>query len=730
VFARVRLDVADLRGDHEQMEKWAREVDSPFHHRVLENLQKNPRGRRILLPFHRAIQKHEACLPTSVSTALATMGVHLDPDAMASELTHGGTPPWAAAEWLEKRGLVARFFAATPEVATRLIQNGIAFVLSLEEDENSHVVAVVGMDESAGTLVVHDPQAFRTNAYLLEGLGQIKLPLGPKGMAVVPSHLASLLDQLLPASDTEVMTASHRHQKALTMNGPAAARQVVDELTGRQPQHSGTRWLQAVQAFEDGRTGEALADFERLLNEFPGCSYVRRSLLSACRALGNTALMREVLANVVDCGRLPGIQLDQDWRYPPASYVCEYADLLGRSAASRAESRRLVNSLLRREPTFAGAWHVLGNLLWHEQDMAGALLCFRLASCLASSDEHYARAYSDALCAAGRKDKGLSWLERRVRTFCASSCAMGTWTSWLSALEGYGYADRALAACGDAQAHHGSSPELLAFAVPFQARLGHWEDSEAGLRALEATGHKPLYLQAAMDFRRMRGDLDAAIELAEKWTCESPHFTPARQQLLDLTARRHGPRAAVDLAKRWWLENPGHEPLEEIYCHQLDKIGAGWKKDLVLYRRVKRNAEDGWAWRELTFRRLSDYERANQQRREKSTRGSRKYWPSAIVPRRRLLPPWRHTPSGMRFVASGRRPSMLGWKPLRRSQATTTATEESVGALPDSKRPSAAECSSRLSACFWVARAGSPTLARWYSSWRSASVWMPQRKPC
>src|SRR6266571_3920404 len=63
----------------------------------------------------------------------------------------------AAAEWLEKRGLVVHFFTATPEAAIRLIQNGIAFVLTLESDEKSHAVAVVGLDESKGTLLIHDP---------------------------------------------------------------------------------------------------------------------------------------------------------------------------------------------------------------------------------------------------------------------------------------------------------------------------------------------------------------------------------------------------------------------------------------------------------------------------------------------------------------------------------------------------------------------------------------------
>ena len=617
VFARARLDVAELLGDREKMEGCERELKSPFHRRVLENMQKNPEGRRFVLPFRRTIQKNEACLPASVSSALVSLGVNLDPDAMASEITHGGTPPWAAAEWLEARGMAVRFFSANPGVASTLIKQGIAFILLMESDESSHAVAVVGLDESAGTLVIHDPQTFRTGQYLLAALKEVKLPLGPKGMAVVPTEKAAHLDTLLAKEDVDVMTAAHLHQKALAMNTPAAAREIVEALACRHPQHSGTRWLQALRSLEGGRTSEALASFQRLLNEFPACAYARRSLVSACRALGNTAVMREVLANVVYSGRLPGIQSDLEWRYPPASYVSEYADLLRLSAASRQEARRLLNSVLERERTFALPWHVLGDLLWHQHDIAGALLAFRVASCLANSDDHFARSYSDALRGAGREAEGLAWLEARVRTLGASSRAMGPWIAWISVLEDYGYPERALAACDDALRQHGEEPELLTFAVPFFARMGHLERAESGLRQLGAEGHSPRYHQAAVEFYRMRGDLDLAIESAEQWVRMSPQSIQARQQLSESIAKRQGPHAALELAKRWSLENPGHEQLEEIYYHRLDSTSGAWKKDLLLRRRVKRNSEDGWAWRELTFRRLADYEIANQRRREK-----------------------------------------------------------------------------------------------------------------
>src|SRR5207249_7142988 len=147
-FALGRLDIAELRDDRAAMERWANEVRSPFHRKVLENLHKNPHGLRIRMPFHRAIQKHDECLPTSVASALAAMGTPMDAEAMAAEITFGGTAEWAAAEWLEKRGLAVRFFAVEPDVSSRLIKNGIAFVVTLEADASAHAVAAVGLDEA------------------------------------------------------------------------------------------------------------------------------------------------------------------------------------------------------------------------------------------------------------------------------------------------------------------------------------------------------------------------------------------------------------------------------------------------------------------------------------------------------------------------------------------------------------------------------------------------------
>ena len=620
-FALGRLDIAELRDDRAAMERWANEVRSPFHRKVLENLHKNPHGLRIRMPFHRAIQKHDECLPTSVASALAAMGTPVDAEAMAAEITFGGTAEWAAAEWLEKKGLTVRSFPVGPEIASRLIKNGIAFVVTLESDASAHAVAVVGLDEAAGTLIIHDPTALRTTQYLLESIGKNETPLGPRGMATVPSNKVALLEELLPREDAEAVAARTAHHRAIVLGGPAAGRKVVEKLAERQPAHPSTRLLKAMQAVEDGRVGTALVEFQDLMNQFPGSAFVRARLLGCCRLLGDAALMRRTLASVVERGILPGIQSQQTWLYPPGAYVSEYADMLRASAETREQARTLLHGVIARESSCAQAWHVLGDLLWEERDLQGAVLGYRIAAGLAGSSEHYARAYCDALGNVGRQEEGLEWLEKRVATFGGSSLAFATWITWINALEDWGHPERALAACHESLKSHEGSPDLLGFVVPFLARMGNWEEADALLSRLKGTGNSALYHQAAVDFHGRKGELSRALNHAETWVQESPLSMEARRELLRLVVKRDGTEAALELAGRWFAEHPGHDDLEQLYSQYLEQASAPlWKRYAVLLRRVQRNPEDGWAWRQIVFNCIADYESKDEQGREKLKR--------------------------------------------------------------------------------------------------------------
>jgi tetratricopeptide (TPR) repeat protein len=617
LIAHKQLDIAQLADDHAAMAVWSKEVHSPFYDQVLANLRSNPSGMRTRLPLRHAVQKHDACLPTSLASALAAMGTSISPDSMTAEITFGGTHEWAAAEWLTKRGLAVRFFIVTPETAKQLIKGGIAFTMSSLDDDSAHAVAVVGLDEAAGTLLVHDPRMFRTALYLVDAIGRGEAPLGPTGMAAVPRDKAMLLDDILP-KDAGVADAAQAYYRAVALGGAASARPVVEEMSKQFPGHTQTRLLEARDALSAGRTAEALAGFAALLQAYPESARVRIRVLDACRSLANTALLRQTLKSIVDTGVIPGMQSEQTWVYPPARYVCEYAEILRHSASAREKARSLLKSVLRRQIYSAEAWHALADLLQDEGDTDGALLAYRLASCLADINDHYARAYVGALVDAGRETEGLQWLARRTQKYRNVRSAFGTWITWIRALEGLGHPEEALAACEQALTQSANPPEFLGFAIPLLARMGHWQQAEDLLAGLGSAGNRAVFEEAAVHFYRMRGDPQAALLHAEAWMVADPRSEGARHVVLEVTTSLKGAEAALVLASRWKEENPGHEGFEDIYCQQLVAANApDWRKQRILLRRVRRNPEDASAWRELTFDTIQEYEQANEKKRAK-----------------------------------------------------------------------------------------------------------------
>jgi len=328
--------------------------------------------------------------------------------------------------------------------------------------------------------------------------------------------------------------------------------------------------------------------------------------------------MRNTLANVVERGILPGIQSEQRWRYPPPDFVSEYADLLRLSGTTSQRAKSMLLSLIARAGTCASAWHDLADLLWGDRDLEGALLGYRIASCLADRNEHYARAYAGALARAGRREEGYAWLQQRVRRFGAALQGTATWISLIAELEAAGYPERALAAADEAIRIQGGSPDLLAELVAFQARMGNWPQAKDLLSRLEQAESAALFHEASARFFEMRGELDQALAHAQEWLMAVPLAMRAREQIVNLVALRDGPESAIACAREWLKERPAHEEIEGLYCRQLNRSAyTSLPKYAVLLRRVKRNPEDSWSWAELAFCAMYDFEMAGAKRQRR-----------------------------------------------------------------------------------------------------------------
>ena len=412
-----------------------------------------------------------------------------------------------------------------------------------------------------------------------------------------------------------MVETAQSHQKALALYRPSAARPMVDAIEARFPDHAGVRYLRAIQDLEDGRTGRALTNFRKLLEEYPQSPAVRVRLMSACRSLGDMALLRETLRAVVDTGMEPGVDSQSVWVMPHQRYFCEYADLLRLSSETQGQAESLLRSVLKASWRSASAWHVLADLRWTQGDMDSAQLAYRIASTLAEHDEHYAYAYADVLCRRHRLQEAIEWLRSRAESLGNSLQGVSTWVTYVSLLEDWGDPSKALEICRYALGRFGASPSLLAFAIPFLARMGEWQEAEQQLQSLEASEGRGYFHQAAVYFNDMRGLTARALEHAEAWVKEFPRSTYARNALLGFISRVHGQPAALDRATKWMREHPENENFEETFCQYADY--PLWKKLRVLRVRARRNPEDAWAWRELVFDVIELFQKSDEVHRRR-----------------------------------------------------------------------------------------------------------------
>ena len=86
-----------------------------------------------------------------------------------------------------------------------------------------------------------------------------------------------------------------------------------------------------------------------------------------------------------------------------------------------------------------------------------------------------------------------------------------------------------------------ASAELLAFAVPFFARMGDWVRAEAELENLRNAGLPHAFGEASARFHLMRGDLESAARSAAARIAQLPSSPiDARYSMLDIICAQNG----------------------------------------------------------------------------------------------------------------------------------------------------------------------------------------------
>ncbi|MCE5279562.1 MAG: tetratricopeptide repeat protein [Planctomycetaceae bacterium] len=604
-LAYMRADVAMTTGDRGRLSRYSQQARHPFYRLAHENLQKNPDGRLILLPYRPLLQKHNTCLPTSIAAAAGVFARQVDQDALAEALTYGGTAIWRAVDWLKANGWATRAFAVTPERASALIRAGIPFLLSTRRMGSAHATAVVGLDEAAGVLIIHDPSSSGWSRVLLEHVHSEEAPFGPQGVAMVPQDQAARLEVIDP-DQCRAMEGMIEFTKLLETRGARSAAGLVESLLAQRDDEPLVQRLHAMYLDRIGERFAAIEIQQRLLERYPHSAAVQEEFLGSLEGTRDTARVLATLGQIVDRGRVAAVGDRQFWRYVPAAIITRYADYLGVTSEGFARARRLLLKAVRYEPAAAGAYHVLGDICIWQNQADQSLLPFRLAACLEYEHDHYARSYADALRLAGRESEALEWLHRRCQRLGGLVRGGWAWRTWVMALEDYGRADEAIAAMLAAQQHSDAGGEVHSFAAEFWVRMGDWDRAWAALECASRAGHRGLYLSAAVYLHEASGQWEQALELSGQWMTEESENAQARTAYLRQYAVAHGRKACVELAAQWLGQRQNHEMFEQIYLEQLRADFQDEAYTQVLRRRVQRNPLDAWAWRELGYSLLNE----------------------------------------------------------------------------------------------------------------------------
>ena len=606
-IAHLRMHAAMILGDRELMSRHAADVRAGFLRAVCANLEAHPGGRQFVLPYRPVFQKHMTCMPSSIAAAAGVFGVALDEDALAAELTYGGTPTWRMLDWLRAHGFAATVFLATGPLCASLIEAGLPFVLSTKQPGSSHATAAIGLDEAAGVLMIHDPSSQGWVRALVDRIDEEERPFGPEGLALVPRDRAEQLN-IIPDHASRPAEAYVEYTKAIETKGPRSAEGIVQGLAQRYPDHPLTRRLDALYRAATGELYSAIQIQEALLAEYPNSIVLRAEFLWSLHRTADRARIRTVLADIVHRGRIRGNQLDIAWRYPPAIYAAQYADYLGVTAEGFPTAERLIWKAVRYEPQSAVAYHTLADVYVRQGKAARSVLPYQVASLLERDNDHFARGYADALRRNGREEEGVAYLRRRVEQLGRLVSGSGAWITHVAALEDYGRPDEAIEAMLEALSQRSGDADLYSFATRFWIRMGDWDRADSALSAVEATGHRAMYLEAAVCAAELKGDWRRALQLCRDWVREGPENVFACRAQLRLNACENGWPSSLDLAREWVRSREAHEEFEELLIDVLRRSSERDEAEQVVRARLDRNPLDAWAWRELAYLLLEKFE--------------------------------------------------------------------------------------------------------------------------
>jgi tetratricopeptide (TPR) repeat protein len=564
--------------------------------------------RRVVLEVPFVRQHHMTCAPATLS-ALSRYWEHPhDHLELAEQICYDGTPAHSERNWAIKSGWIVREFTMTWENARALIDRKIPFTLTTIEPTSGHLQAVIGYDELRGTLLVRDPYDRHFREFIIESTLERYRATGPRGMALIPQEKASLLDGI-ELNDTALYDELFNLNTALQRHDRPSAWQAYVAMEAGDNAHRLTILARRTLAGYDSDYTTLLSCAEAALKLFPGDAGLMLQKLSCLRYLARRDQRLDLLRNLCHIKRTSAnnegaspspnssaaAENAEAARFDPVFWLY-YAQELSADARNDTETLHYIRKCIRFRPFDGAHYNVLANLLWGARKFEHATESYRIASCLAGSDERYIRSYFIASQHLKTQSAALQFIEQRFQRHGKISSAPAR-TLYFT-LEALDRQSDALALLEKAIALRPEDGEFLLFAANAFEAYGRHERAAELVAAAEKRSHRTQWLRVSATMARNRGNLQDARKYWEEIVALEPLAFDAQRAFAQLIAELEGRPAAQEYLKKCCERFP--------YNFLIHQLRTEWLRDDdpaiaegVLRHLMELDADDAWTHREL-----------------------------------------------------------------------------------------------------------------------------------
>lgn len=578
-------DAAYLNGNFQKAIEFAEKSKSPFHQKIRERLEKlNGTEKRVQLKLGFIRQHHLTCAPATLSNIARYWQKEAEHLELANEMCYEGTPAYKERIWATENGWETREFTVNWEDAVELINRGVPFTLATIHPGGGHLQAVVGYDERRKTLLVRDPYYQRFDEYLAEELLENQKSSGPRGLALVPSEKAELLQGL-------ELQESHHYDYlfgvdlALEKHNREQALQNLEAMEKEFPQHRLTWSARWALAAYDSNTPKLLKAVEALLQQFPDDVNLKMSYLSISQEFASHGERLKKLE-----------EFSTDKKTDPLLWQM-FGYELGQDANSHRRALHWLYKSLRKIPNQGTTIRIIADILWSKRQFNDSSKLYWFASCLHDKDEQFSYSYFLAARFLKKEDEAIQYLADRFERFGhQSSLPVRSLFYALRELgrtvEGFTFLEKALQKRDD-------DGELKLFVADAKARFGRKTEAQTLLTESENQASRAIWLRNAAKISELQGNLSKSLEYWKDVVKIEPASPDAHEAVANLLMGLEGQASAQTYLRKVSREFSANRNLQKL---RLGYLGENLTEAIAVLRDLVRlNPKDAWSQRELAI---------------------------------------------------------------------------------------------------------------------------------